>query len=442
MRTPDFLSNLFDYLNNNVEYAVLRNFEGLPLKNNSRDIDIAIEKKEFIRIRKDLIKIIENCNWKLVTYLKSDRLITWVCGIVREDQSVDLVQLDFFYHTSLYGIILLQNKDILKNRIFNGQLYHVDKEYEFLDKYVYDRAVGVQYPDKYKETRNAAENKSVVLKTLKQIFNCNSVEECDKKSRNSLLKSLLKFNLKRFGFRCIYNYLKFEYYHIKNYIFSNTGFSIGFTGPDGSGKTTVIDLLIENLGDVFRKAHEYYHFRPALFGNLGDVAHSAGIKKEVDHNYDKPHRGGKTNIFSSFLRLVYYSTDYFWGYFMKVKSKIRITRLVIFDRYYTDIICDSRRSRIYLNPKFLYWWGKLFIPSLKYNVLLTADTQTILSRKNELNADGIKMINDKIDYLSSKKGYIKVLNDSTPQDAVVKILNHIFENQHKKNLKRLGYKVK
>lgn len=252
----------------------------------------------------------------------------------------------------------------------------------------------------------------------------------------------MKFNLKRFGFRCIYNYLKFEYYHIKNYIFSNTGFSIGFTGPDGSGKTTVIDLLIENLGDVFRKAHEYYHFRPALFGNLGDVAHSAGIKKEVDHNYDKPHRGGKTNIFSSFLRLVYYSTDYFWGYFMKVKSKIRITRLVIFDRYYTDIICDSRRSRIYLNPKFLYWWGKLFIPSLKYNVLLTADTQTILSRKNELNADGIKMINDKIDYLSSKKGYIKVLNDSTPQDAVVKILNHIFENQHKKNLKRLGYKVK
>lgn len=58
--------------------------------------------------------------------------------------------------------------------------------------------------------------------------------------------------------------LKFEYYHIRNYICSDTGFSVGFTGPDGSGKTTVIDLLLERLAPVFRTAHKYYHFRPTL----------------------------------------------------------------------------------------------------------------------------------------------------------------------------------
>lgn len=140
---------------------------------------------------------------------------------------------------------------------------------------------------------------------------------------------------------------------------------------------------------------------------------------------------------SSLARLLYYSVDYIIGYFVKVKSVIRITRIVIFDRYYTDIICDSRRSRIYLNYKFLYWFGKLFIPSLNYNILLTASTKTILARKRELDAEGINTINEKIDYLSGKKGYKKILNESTPENAVAEILAYIFDNQHKKNLRRL-----
>ena len=112
-------------------------------------------------------------------------------------------------------------------------------------------------------------------------------------------------------------------------------------------------------------------------------------------------------------------------------------QIVIFDRYFTDIICDSRRCRIFLNYKFLYWFGKLFIPSLDYNVLLTANSGTILARKRELDESGIKTINYIIDYLSGKKGYKKVLNEQTPEVAVVEILNYIFDNQHRKNLGRL-----
>lgn len=437
MGTSDFLKHIFEFLNKEAEYAVLRNFEGLPEHNNSRDIDIAIEKKELRRIQPQLLSLIEHCGWKIVTYLNSDRLVTWVCGVVHGDNSIDLVQLDFFYHTSIFGIVLIENKDILKHRQFNGEIYHADKAFEFLDKYLYDRAVGADYPEKYKQTRIAAENEPQVKEFILKLFRKESLTACDKAGKKELLKAALKWNFKRFGLSTICHYLNFEYHHIKNYLCSNTGFSIGFTGPDGSGKTTVIDLLIERLGDVFRKAHAYYHFRPALFGNLGEVAHSAGIKKDVDRNYSDPHRGGKTGVLSSLARLAYYSIDYIIGYFVKVKNMTRITRLVIFDRYYTDVICDSRRSRIYLNPKFLYGWGKCFIPSLDYNILLTASTDTILKRKRELDEAGIKAINDRIDYLEKKKGYKKVLNESTPEAAVRQILSYIFETQHKKNLKRL-----
>ena len=431
------ITQIIAFLNEHAEYAVLRNYEGLPNDNKSRDIDIIIRRASFRKIKQDLVKMIDESGWKIITYLNSDRLITYVCAYQHEGQT-ELVQWDFFVNTSVWGILLMDAEEFLVGRKFNGFLYYVDIATQFLDKYLYNRAVGSQYPQKYSATRQAAEHLPGVEQKVKRLYGAESIAACDQMSRNRLLMAAIMSNVTHRPLKFIGNILLFLWTFFGNYVRSRTGFSLGFTGPDGSGKTTVIDHTIERLGAVFRTAHAYYHFRPALFGNLGEVAYSAGIKKEVDRNYSDPHRGGKTGKLSSLARLAYYSMDYIVGYFVKVKSQTRITRLVVFDRYYTDIICDSRRSRIYLNRNFLYWFGRVFIPSLDYNILLTASTETILARKRELDAEGIETINHKIDYLSTKKGYYKVLNVTTPQEAVTQILQIVFERQHQKNLKRLG----
>lgn len=432
----EHITNIIGLLNNKADYAVLRNFEGLPDHNKSRDIDIIITRKSYQQIKNELVNLIDRSGWKIITYLYSDRLITYVCAC-QEGNQTEIVQWDFFINTSVFGILLMDAEEFLVNKKFNGFLYYVDVECQFLDKYLYNRAVGAQYPEKYQATREKAEHSPIVEKKIKSLYGVNSVKECDRISGKKLLFSAIKTNLLQHPGQFLSNQITFFWTFWGNYLRSNTGFSVGFTGPDGSGKTTVIDLLLEQLAPVFRTAHKYYHFRPALFGNLGEVAHSAGLKKEVDRNYSKPHRGGKTGVLSSFVRLLYYSLDYVVGYFVKIKTVTRITRIAIFDRYYTDIICDSRRSRIYLNYKFLYNFGKLFIPSLNYNILLTASTNTILTRKKELDEEGIRTINEKIDYLADKKGYKKILNEQTPEVAVAEILSYIFENQHKKNLRRL-----
>lgn len=432
----EHIIHIIGLLNSKADYAVLRNFEGLPDHNKSRDIDIIITRKSYKQIKNELVNLIDRSGWKIITYLYSDRLITYVCAC-QEGNHTEIVQWDFFINTSVFGILLMDAEEFLVNKKFNGFLYYVDVECQFLDKYLYNRAVGAQYPEKYQATREKAEHSPIVEKKIKSLYGVNSIKECDKISGKKLLLSAIKTNLQQHPGQFLSNLITFLWTFWGNYLRSNTGFSVGFTGPDGSGKTTVIDLLLERLSPVFRTAHKYYHFRPTLFGNLGEVAHSAGLKKEVDRDYSKPHRGGKTGVLSSFARLLYYSLDYVVGYFVKVKAVTRITRIVIFDRYYTDIICDSRRSCIYLNNKFLYGFGKLFIPSLDYNILLTASTDTILARKKELDEEGIRTINDKIDYLADKKGYKKVLNEQTPEVAVTEILSYIFENQHKKNLRRL-----
>lgn len=422
------ITDIIGFLNEHADYAVLRNFEGLPDKNDSRDIDIIITKASLKKVLKPLVRMIDKSGWKIVTYLDSDRLTTLVCGRCN-DSGTQLVQWDFFINTSVWGLELMSAEEFLKHREWNGFLWYVGTDCQFLDKYLYNRAVGAPYPEKYRMTREAAEHSSLVEEKLLSIFGRKSIEECDAVKGRGLLKAVVKANMKH-PVRCVSSISKFLYTFARNYLRSNTGFSIGFTGPDGAGKTTVINMVLKELGDVFAKAYVYYHFRPTLFGNISEVAHKAGVKNEVDRDYDHPHRSKKKGMISSFCRLAYYSIDYIVGYRLKVKTQTRITRLVIFDRYYTDIICDSRRSSIFLPVKFLYGFGKLFIPSLDYNILLTASTDVILSRKSELDAEGVRDINERIDYLAGHKCFYKVTNNGSPEECARKIISLIFDKQH------------
>lgn len=429
------ITNVINYLNAHADYAVLRNYEGLPDKNESRDIDIIITPDSLRKVLKPLCRLIDESGWKLVTYLRSDRLTTLVCGRCTE-AGTELVQWDFFINTSVWGLELMRAEEFLQHKQWNGFLWHIGVEGQFLDKYLYNRTVGAAYPEKYLATREAAMHSPIVEQKLQTVFGIASVEACDRVQGRKLLWPVIRYNMHH-PLRCLCGVLCFLYTFARNYLCSNTGFSMAFTGPDGSGKTTVIDTVIRELGDVFRKAHVYYHFRPTLFGNLGEVAHAAGVKANVDRDYDRPHRSTHKSRLSSLCRLAYYSIDYILGYWLRVKTQTRITRLVVFDRYYTDIICDSRRSSIYLSPRFLYGFGRVFIPMADYNILLTASTESILSRKAELDADGIATINRNIDYLATKPGYIRFTNDGTPEQCARAILTHIFHQQHETICKRI-----
>ena len=435
--TPQLTREIFGYLNRTVPYAVLRNYAGLPLDNPSRDIDIVIRKNDFRKIQNELARMIEASGWQIVTYLRSDRLITYVCGRI-DGNGVELVQWDFFFHTSVFGIRLMSAGEFLENRAFNGEVYHVSPGAEFLDKFLYVRAVGQPYPEKYGVLRQAAaDDPSVALKLL-SLFGCGSIAEAERTAGRKLLCRALWANLKIRPLRQIGGIVSFVWSYAGNYIRSRTGFSLGFTGPDGVGKTTVIQSLHEKVSPVFGEAAVFFHFRPTLLPNLGEAAHAVGVKKEVDRRYEKPHRGGRKGALGSFARLCYYTLDYILGFWAKVKPRKRITRMVVFDRYYTDIIADSHRSCIFLPVKFLYYWGKVFVPSLDYNILLMADTDRILERKQELDRPGIEEINAKLDYLSAKKGYYLLQNNETPDEAAVEIIQVVFKGQHQKNRKRIN----
>ena len=173
------ISVIIHFLNEQADYAVLRNYQGLPDKNTSRDIDIIITRKSYHAIKSRLVEIIDRSGWKIITFLNSDRLITYVCALNNGDR-IEIVQWDFFFNTSVFGILLMDAMEFLEYKRFNGELYYVDIECEFLDKYLYNRAVGKQYPKKYCTLREFAEHSQIVEEKLKQIYGVSMVEACDK----------------------------------------------------------------------------------------------------------------------------------------------------------------------------------------------------------------------------------------------------------------------
>lgn len=126
----EHITNIIGLLNSKADYAVLRNFEGLPEHNKSRDIDIIITKKSYKKIKNELVNLIDHSGWKIVTYLYSDRLITYVCAY-QEGGNTEIVQWDFFVNTSVFGILLMDADEFLVYKKFNGFLYYVDVECQF-----------------------------------------------------------------------------------------------------------------------------------------------------------------------------------------------------------------------------------------------------------------------------------------------------------------------
>lgn len=425
-----FLQSVFVFLNKNTNYAVLRNYEGLPDKNNGRDIDIIINKNDFDTKKKALCDIIISNNYYITLLYRSEKM----CAIMCANSCGDVIHFDFLFETSLYGIVFITSDDILKDRVFNGALYHASLEYVFLDKYIYLKSLNCDYPIKYEHIRREVEERGYIDSIIKKITCYNTFKELDSKSTICMNSNMLLYNLQKRPLSQIKQIISNLYYNIRNRI-NLVGLSIAFTGADGVGKTTVIDNIIQILSQTTRV--QLYHHRPTIMSNMGEVAHNVGLKKSVDRDYDKPHRANRKSVINSLLRLIYYSADYILGHVFKIRKQLFKREIVIFDRYYNDVIVDSRRSAIFLPVKFLYNWGRIFIPKMKYNFLITADPDVILSRKQELDRGGIEKINSNMEYLSNKKGYYLIKNNGTAQECVSKILTTIFEQEHKRNLKRI-----
>ena len=164
------------------------------------------------------------------------------------------------------------------------------------------------------------------------------------------------------------------------------GLFIAFLGPDGVGKTTTVDRVMARLKPIFEE-QRLFHWRPQV---IKPRTHEDEFKSGEGWMSINRHGDPPRGRVLSMMRLGGVYADYLIGHKRTIRPALDRGALVVFDRYYHDILVDSRRYR-YGGPQWLLPSMKHFLPQRRvYFVVLDADEKVILSRKQEVSLEELR----------------------------------------------------
>lgn len=184
-----------------------------------------------------------------------------------------------------------------------------------------------------------------------------------------------------------------------------TGLVVAVLGPDGSGKTTVLDHLGRELAPAFRRVRRY-HLRPHFGGTRpGTIV-------------TDPHGQTPRGWALSTAKMALFLWDYLWGWARTIwPDSIRST-LVLFDRYFHDMLVDPARYRLSSRFPVARWVAPL-VPAPDMWLVLTAPAATLLARKNELTPQAAESLAVAYKSLAATLPSAVLIDTSQPIDDVL-----------------------
>ena len=199
------------------------------------------------------------------------------------------------------------------------------------------------------------------------------------------------------------------------------GLFMAFLGPDGVGKTTTVDRVMARLKPIFGE-QQLFHWRPQLIKprRRGDELNGESGWMSINRHGDPP-RGALLSL----MRLGGVYADYLVGHKRLIRPALDRGELVVFDRYYHDILVDSKRYR-YGGPQWLLPALKHILPQRRvFFVVLDADEKVILTRKQEVSLEELRAQRRKYAALSRSLHCLHVRTDSGLEQTLMEVLRGI-----------------
>ncbi len=199
-------------------------------------------------------------------------------------------------------------------------------------------------------------------------------------------------------------------------ILQPTGLFLVLLGPDGAGKSSVIEHLSRDLAPAFRRT-SVMHFSPRLLKHRSDIT-------PVTY----PHAVEPRSQITSLLKMCYWIIDFSLGYVMLIRPALTRSTLVIFDRYLNDVLVDPKRYR-FRGP---HWLVKLLIrlvPKPDLVIVLDAPPEVLQQRKQEVSFTETKRQREAYRALAGKMPNSRIISATFPLDYVVADVEQVALNR-------------
>jgi thymidylate kinase len=379
-----------------IRYCVLHGWEELPEKVSS-DLDLVIHPEDFSKLQivfSELAAVgykwIQCRNYAGCSY-RFD--FAWF-----EGKKLNFVGVDCISEYRYAGLILRSGEDLLKDRRQHNGFWIASTKtvfaYMLMKKSLKAEISDEQLRELQQISAEVGIGRSITIAS--DLFGEESgaavVEAIADQSLPAMLPKL-RAQLKRTVLKrhpwSFVRYQAEEKLRLVKRWFQPTGLFLIALGPDGAGKSTVLAQVVENLKPAFRGIHAF-HYR-AKFGKTSNTP--------VTNPHAKPPHG----TFLSVVRMLLLFFQFWFSYLVLVRPKLGRSGLVIFDRYFHDVLVDHWRYR-YSGPQWLLRLLLKLRPGRDLFVLvLDADESVIHSRKQEVPVEHLRALRKGYKQLASHK---------------------------------------
>ncbi len=410
------------YLHNrSLDYAIINGYKELFGDSpHTGDIDLLFRRKDFLRIESILKEFCELEGFKIVQIYHQEVYAENV--FIINPNTFELLNLDIYGKLHRKQTVYFTETEIFENRTsYNGVsilaahqecLHYLIKK---IDKNDISTTVFKYLQNLYsKETRCKTSIKTH-FKTLSSVVD-NAFATNNKEHLLEHIEALKKDITVNTKWSLI-DKIKDKVRILKR-IVKPTGIGIAFLGPDGSGKSTIIDGLL-NKTLPYRKT-AYFHLKPIIIN-----------ESSTNTLTTNPHEYAPYSKLKSYVKLLFFVYQYNLGWIKNIwPLKIKST-LVIFDRYYDDLIVDRRRYR-YGGSKRIAKLIRTFIPKPTLYFVLTTNADVIYGRKQEVDYNELQTQIKNYKALTDGKQYYHINVNNSPKDIVNEIYSILMEKMHER----------
>jgi thymidylate kinase len=377
----DFLVSLFRELEaSKVRYGVLHSWEGLPDGELSGDLDLAIHPQDAAKLT-SVLAALRDRGYRLVQCVNYAVNASCFVFLWAEASKWKSVAVDVAFEYRALGRLIRSGEQLVTGRQKRGLFWVAGPAVEFaylLSKKLEKRTISDDHERKLKllvREIGAPQAEQIACELVGGRCAQRVVQACTDRRFSRLVRRAAaqawKVSLLRHPAGTLKHFVQ-NSYRLLCRCLQPTGMLVVVLGPDGAGKSTLVDHITNVLALAFQR-HRRFHWRPMMLR----------CKRATVTCTTDPHSVRLRGFFTSIIYLSAFFLDHLLGYVFIIRPLLVRSGLVTFDRYFDDVLVDPKRYR-YGGPQWLPGLYSGLLPRPDMVLLVEAPEEVILSRKREV----------------------------------------------------------